>query len=265
MIPARGITGIIQARMGSTRLPQKTLTDISGRPLLWHVVERVRASELLENVVIATTTEPADDVIERFSEESEITIYRGSTHDVLDRYYQAACLSPAKIVVRITADDPFKDPEILDRIVRQLLDDTSLDYVSNTIEPTYPEGLDIEAMTFQTLERAWREAVLPSEREHVTPYIYNHPDIFKLFNMRHHDDLSHLRWTIDYPEDLDFTREVYDRLYPGGVFLMQEILDLLHREPDLIQLNAGISRNESYQASLANEQEQLRKKSGAES
>ena len=159
------------------------------------------------------------------------------------------------MVVRITGDDPFKDPEVIDLIVGHLLAHKELDYVSNTIDPTYPEGVDTEAFTFEALERTWREAKLLSEREHVTPYIYKNPEKFAFQNIRHKNDLSHLRWTIDYEEDLRFAREVCSRLDGKSNFTMGDILALLEKEPELANINRGIERNAGYQASLERETE----------
>jgi len=252
---AKKVVAIIQARMGSTRLPGKTLADISGKPLLAHIIERTKGSRTVNEIVVATTTEPEDRVILSLATEYGVKTYAGSSDDVLDRFYQAARQAEAELIVRVTADDPFKDPEVLDRIVGQILTHPKLAYASNTIEPTYPEGLDIEVFTVGALEQAWREAHLPSEREHVTPYIWKNADQFTLTNIRHNTDLSHLRWTLDYEEDLRFTREVYARLHkPGEIFLMENVLALLEREPELGKINMGILRNEGYLKSLAQDE-----------
>ncbi len=245
------IVGLIQARMGSTRLPGKTLADIVGRPLLAHIIDRVRASETMTALVVATTILPEDQPIEDLARSIGVGIFRGSEDDVLDRFYQAARVAGADIIVRLTADDPFKDPVVLDHLVRYLLSHPELDYVSNTIEPTYPEGLDIEIFTFAALERAWQEARLPSEREHVTSYIWKNPTKFRVANLKHHEDLSHLRWTLDYEEDLIFTRRIYAELHQKRIFLMDDILTLLRQKPELTEINAGIARNVGYLQSLA--------------
>jgi spore coat polysaccharide biosynthesis protein SpsF len=247
------IVAIIQARMGSSRLPGKTLADIAGKPLLAHVIERVRACRLVQQIVVATTTEPVDEAIISLSRQWGAKAYTGSAEDVLDRYYRAAKAADAGVIARITADDPFKDPDVIDEIIERLIDEPGLDYASNTIEPTYPEGLDVEAFTFEALSRAWEEATLPSDREHVTPYIWRQPDKFRAASIRRSPDLSGLRWTIDYKQDLEFTREVYARLYRGRVFRTEEILTLLETEPELAQINQGIIRNGGYLASLEKE------------
>ena len=182
--------------------------------------------------------------------------YTGSSDDVLDRFYQAAKRAKADIIVRITADDPFKDPEVLDHIVEYFLAHSELHYASNSIDPTYPEGLDIEVFRFSALEQAWKEAQLPSDREHVTPHIWKNPDRFNVANVKHDIDLSDLRWTLDYKEDLEFVLEVYARLYSRGIFLMSDILALLEANPELAKINEGIARNAGYKASLQKEDAQ---------
>lgn len=247
------IAAIIQARMGSSRLPGKSLVDISGQPLLKHIVDRAKAAKTVSLVMVATTVDPSDDQIEDACKSWNVPVYRGSGEDVLDRYYEAAKSCSAEVVVRITADDPFKDPEVIDLIVSSLLEKPAADYASNTMEPTYPEGLDVEAMTFKALERAWSEAKLGSEREHVTPYIWKHPDCFTLVSVKQDQDESKMRWTLDYPEDLEFARAVYQELYKGQVFCADKIRSLLTRSPRLAALNQGFVRNAGYIKSIQSE------------
>jgi spore coat polysaccharide biosynthesis protein SpsF len=242
------VVAIIQARMGSTRLRGKSLVEIEGRPLLSHIIERVRESQKVDEIVVATTNGSDDLAIVRRANEEGVSIYRGSDEDVLDRFFRAAEMAAASTIVRITADDPFKDPAIIDLVVGALLIDPQLDYVSNTIRPTFPEGLDVEAFTMAALETAWREARLPSEREHVTPYIWTHPERFHVRNIENSQDFSALRWTLDYEADLQFAREIYRRLYKGKVFYMNDVLSLLRREPSLGKINEGIVRNAAYLA-----------------
>ncbi|MEM2890792.1 MAG: glycosyltransferase family protein [Candidatus Hadarchaeum sp.] len=247
------IVAIVQARMGATRLPGKVMADIVGKPLLWHVINRIKRAKLIGEIVIATTTDREDDVIEKWAKENNLKCYRGSADDVLDRFYQAAKKYGASIIVRVTADDPLKDPVLIDKVIRYYLEHKDkFDYVSNIIKPTYPEGLDVEVFPLKTLERAWREASTKVDREHVTTFIWNNPDKFRLANIEHvGEDISHLRWTLDYPEDLIFTREVYAKLYKKGeVFLMEDVLNLLKRCPELAKINAGHFRFEGYLKSL---------------
>ena len=176
---SRKVLAIIQARMGSTRFPGKVMTDLAGRPLLDHVVKRAQQAHMLTLVRVATSDCPADDIIAQFCKEEEIPYFRGSEEDVLDRFYHAAEHFSADVIVRLTADCPLLDPEIIDRVVK-FFQSGEYDYVSNTrIEPTYPDGLDTEVFRYSALERAWREACLRSEREHVTPYIWKQPTLFR--------------------------------------------------------------------------------------
>lgn len=237
---------IVQARMGSTRLPEKVLMNIGEEPMLWHVHERASHASLLDEVVIATSTEPADDAVAAFCAERGIQCVRGSETDVLDRYYQTAVEMDADTVVRLTADCPFLSPAVVDRVVREY-EASNCEYVSNTFEYTHPDGLDVEVFDMETLEIAWEEATEPSDREHVTPYI-KEADRFDSKNVENIVDMSAyefvdentiLRWTVDYSEDMEFIREVYDRLTGDShwVFDQQSILELLERTPDLRDIN----------------------------
>ena len=244
------IATIIQARMGSTRLPGKVLKDISDHPMVWHVINRVRQAKRLDEVVVATSDGASDDTVAAFCEQEGIPCFRGSENDVLDRYYRAASWIGADTIVRITADCPLIDPVVLDEVVATYLDG-GCDYASNTIERTYPDGLDTEVFSFEVLEKTWRGASLMSEREHVTPYIWRNGELFKLGQVTQEVDLSDLRWTVDEPEDLEFVRKVYEHLYqPGQVFLMEDIVKLLERHPELLEINRGFETNEGYLRSL---------------
>lgn len=241
------IGAIVQARMGSTRLQGKSLADVCGKPLLQRVLERLAHSRYVERVVVATTDQPEDDAIEQLARRLNVEVYRGDVADVLDRFYQAARRFDIAVIVRITADDPFKDPVVLDEIVRHYLEaEGAFDYVSNTIEPSYPEGLDVEVFSWAALERAWREASKPVEREHVTPYIWMQPERFRLRNVRLPHDLSHLRWTVDNEKDLAFARAVYSAFGGERLFLMEDILRLLQESAELRAMNAGPVRHERF-------------------
>ena len=244
------VNAIFQVRMGSTRLPGKILKKIMGRPLLWHVVQRVKAARLVDRIILATTEERKDDQIVKFAKRMKLLYYRGSTDNVLDRVYQAAKKFSSDIIVRITPDDPFKDPKIIDEFVSYFLKN-KFDYISNTIKPTYPEGLDIEIFSFSALEKAWLKAKKPSEKEHLTPYIWKNPKKFKIKNLALKKNLSFMRWTIDHQKDLDFAREVYKKLYPKKkIFLMQDILNLLNKNSDFQKINQGTAYHEGYLKSL---------------
>lgn len=249
------IIGIIQARMGSTRLPGKVLADVQGRSLIAHVVERCAAAKCLQRVVIATTGQPEDDRLAAHVRDTlGVDVFRGSTDDVLDRFYQCALHYAPDIVVRITADDPLKDPEIIDRAVAILREDAGADYCSNAIRPTFPEGLDIEAFRFPALAAAAAEARLPSEREHVTPFIWSRPQRFRIRNFEHEEDLSAWRLTVDKPADLDLMRAIFAALgTKNNKFSYRAVIDLLKRRPELRDINSGTVRNEGYLRSLQEE------------
>lgn len=248
MIQKPRVVGIVQARMGSTRLPGKVLMEIVGHPMLWHVVDRVRQAETLDKVVVATSDDPSDHAIAFFCKREGIPCFQGSKDDVLDRYYRAAEWIGADVIVRITADCPLIDPDVVDDIVKYYMEG-DYDYVSNTAPPTFPDGLDAEVFSFQALERAWCEAKWQSEREHVTPYIRKHPELFRTGNVAYREDLSHMRWTVDEPQDLEFVRAVYSFL-KNVSFRMTDVLNLLKKHPKLMEINAGIKRNEGYQKSV---------------
>jgi spore coat polysaccharide biosynthesis protein SpsF len=240
------VTAIIQARTGSTRLPNKIFSDIVGKPLIWHIVNRIRACKKVENIIIATTTNPLDDVIDKWGFKQNIRIFRGSETNVLDRFYQAAITFKSEGIVRITADDPFKDPQLIDSLV-SFFEDNALDFAYNNFPPTFPEGLDTEVFSFTALEKAKSIAIDPFELEHVTQHFYRNPDIFKQANFPYRRDLSELRWTIDTEPDLIMAREIYKELYKeGDVFLMKDILNLLKRKPYLKEININVERSTMY-------------------
>jgi spore coat polysaccharide biosynthesis protein SpsF len=243
------IVAMIQARMASTRLPGKILADVAGEPLLSHVVRRVESAGKPDLIVVATTDLPGDDPTVGFCAERNIACFRGSEEDVLDRFYQAARHFSADILVRLTADCPLLDPQVIDKVINVFLQGGH-DYVSNTLRPTYPDGLDTEVFDIAALERAWKNASLKSEREHVTPFIWKHPDLFRLANVENETDLHRWRWTVDMPEDLEFIREVYAGFKDRLIFDTKEIMDFLINNPHLQDINAAFDRNEGYQKSL---------------
>lgn len=244
------IAAIIQARMGSTRLPGKTLLPIEGRPMLWHVVERVRRSKYISQIVIATTEKSQDDVLAEFARTSRLGLYRGSEEDVLDRFYQAAIVHGVQSIVRVTPDCPLHDPVVIDAVVSEYLRG-GYDYAANTLTYTYPEGLDVEVFSFHALERAWKEAAKQSDREHVTSYIRNHPDVFRIKDVRGPYQCGTFHWSVDEPADLEFVHAVYRHLYrEGAIFGLEEVLALLKAHPNLAQINAGVEINAGYKKSL---------------
>jgi len=235
------IVSIIQARTGSTRLPRKVLHDLAGEPLLARVVERVARTPSIDAVVVATTTEPGDDEIEKLCEARSWACYRGSSQDLLDRYYQAAIWSKADIVMRVCSDSPLVDPEIQDRLARQFLErQPNVDYMSTILDHrTYPLGLDGEVFRIDVLERAWREDRDPAYREHATPYIYRHPEIFRLEGMFSDVDYSGYRLTVDTPEDYEVLRRIYDH-FGHDRFSWREAISLLEANPEWHAINRHI-------------------------
>lgn len=248
------IVAIIQARMSSTRLPGKVLANIAGRPMLWHVVHRVHQARLIDRVVVATSTKTADDPIVDFCQQEGIKYFRGSEEDVLDRFYRTARHFGADPIVRITADCPLIDPEVIDKVISMYLEN-DYDYVTNTLRYTYPDGLDTEIISFKALEHAWREAERPRDREHVTPFIRN-SGFFSVLNVENERDLSREehRWVVDEPRDLEFMREVHAQLGQNSkTFGMREVLALLAEHPEIRAINQGIIRNEGVYLSMAEE------------
>jgi len=247
------ILAILQARMGSTRLPGKILKPILGEPMLFRQIERLRRCRSFEALVVATSTEASDDALAAECRARGVNIVRGSVNDVLDRFITAMGDFKPSAVVRLTGDCPLADPDVIDAVFA-FFKHGGYDYASNVAPPTYPDGLDVEIMTAACLLRAHAEAVLPSEREHVTPYIRNHPELFKIGNYAGPVDLSGLRWTVDEPADFAFVSEVYQALYPQKPdFCLADILALLKARPELSSINSIFERNEGLKKSLRNE------------
>ncbi len=242
------ISAIIQARMGSTRLPGKVLKEVLGKPILWHLINRIKKAKLINEIIIATTKNEIDRPILKFAEENGIKNYAGSEEDVLDRYYQTAKKFNADPIVRITADCPLIDPEIIDSVVRYYLD-KEYDYVANTLEPTtFPDGMDVEVFSFKNLEKIWKEATLPSQREHVTFYFWQNPEIFSVGRYNLDEDLSQYRLTLDYPEDLTLITIIFKELYSrNDQFDLYDIIKFLRNNPELPKINSHIGRNTGWQ------------------
>lgn len=240
---------IIQARMGSTRLPGKVMKTLCGRTVLAHVVSRVRACPLVDEVVVATTLSADDDAIAREAARCGVGVFRGSEEDVLSRYYHAAAERRADVVVRITSDCPLFDPKLLEEMLCRFLSRRrnvpAPDYLSNSLERSYPRGLDAEIMTFDALAKAWREGTEPYQREHVTPYIYQHPELFILENYGNLEDLSFHRWTLDTDDDLRLIAKIYAALgREDGFFSTARVLDLLRDNPAWLEINAHVRQKE---------------------
>lgn len=235
------VVAIIQARVSSSRLPRKVLMDIAGRSMLEHVVGRLRQVPEVDEVVIATSTDPSDDEIVSFCEDHDITVRRGSLDDVLERYWSAARDVGADVVVRATSDCPLLDPAVISLVVRRYLQG-DVDYASNRLpgHRTYPVGLDVEAFGVDTLDRAHREATQPFEREHVTPYVYCDDHDFRLACVDTDAPAPTERWTVDTAEDLAFVREVFARL-PDGVTDWLELKAIVEADPELRAINAHVA------------------------
>lgn len=235
---------IVQARMGSTRLPGKILKEILEKPLLSYQLERLRKVKKADVVVIATTTNPSDHAVVDFCHLEQIPLFRGSEDDVLDRYFQAAKSFGADVVVRVTGDCPLIDPKVIDQVIDFYIKNyPNYQYVTNTLERTFPRGLDVEVISFEALEKAAKEANLPREREHVTPYIYSHPDLFSLGSVTHISNESNHRWTVDTEEDFQLITKILTALYPTKPdFTMDDVLDLLKHHPEWSKINAHIEQ-----------------------
>lgn len=233
------VVAIIQARMGSTRLPGKVLKDLGGETVLARVVTRVRRATLLDEIVVATSVQPADDAIVQECERLSVACFRGDEADVLDRYYRAAQKFAADSVVRITADCPLIDPELIDAAVRAFLEQTA-DYATNSLLVTYPPGLDVEVFTAEALACAWRSAKQDYERAHVTPYLYQNPGLFKIVSLTAESDYSNYRWTLDTAEDLEMIRAIYEHFEQSGSIRWREVLRLMESEPKLAEVNSQV-------------------------
>ncbi len=235
--------------MSSSRLPGKVLKEASGRPLLERMVERVQKASLVDETWIATTIDPSDDELADFCRDRGLHCYRGSLLDVLDRYYQAALQTKAELVVRLTGDCPFIDPDLIDKTIGALLESRA-DFACNRLPPplkrTYPIGLDVEVCTFAALSRAWQEAKEKHEREHVMPYLYEEAGRFKVVKIDHSEDLGELRWTVDTSQDLEFVRAVYEKMNGRNDFTWLEVLQLVRQHPELAAINAGVQHKSMF-------------------
>ena len=258
------VVAIIQARMSSSRLPGKVLSDIAGQPMLARVLARTARATSVHQVLVATTTNASDNPLAACCDSMSISYTRGSLYDVLDRYYQAASEAQAAVVVRITGDCPVIDPALIDDCVKALLEG-SFDFTCNRLPPpftrTYPIGLDTEVCTFEALEKAWNESTESFHREHVMPYLYEGVKLsavssqlsegisqrgFKIAQLHHDPDYGQMRWTVDTPEDLEFMRQVYARIDGNNDFTWQDVLQLVLKEPELAAINSSVRHKTLY-------------------
>jgi spore coat polysaccharide biosynthesis protein SpsF len=241
---------VLQARFSSSRLPGKVLKPVLGQPMLSLQIERIQRSRLIDRLIVATSNLEDDDPIAYLCDQLEVECFRGSLDDVLDRFYQAIISVTPDNVVRLTGDCPLCDPIGIDRLIDFHVAG-GYDYSSNTIVPTYPDGLDVEIFRFSCLAAAHKEAILPSQREHVTPFIHQQPQRFKLGDYRNEIDLSSLRWTVDEQLDLDLITKIYESLYPANPeFTTEDILAWLQANPDWKFYNTKFQRNEGLVKSL---------------
>ncbi len=248
------ILAILQARASSSRLPQKVLKPILGVPMVLRQAERIKQSKKIDQLLLATSTDPQDQAIQDHCKLVNLECFRGNLNDVLDRFYQAAKPWKPDHVVRLTGDCPLVDPTLIDEIIQFHLNG-KFDYTSNSLNPTFPDGLDCEVIRASALEIAWKEATLKTEREHVTPFFYQHPKRFKIGDFQSPENYSHLRWTVDEADDFKLITEIYKSLYPHNPnFRFQDILNLIETRPELKTWNTSHKRNEGYAKTLAEEQ-----------
>ena len=242
MSPLINIITVIQARMGSSRLPGKVVMSLAGKPLIVRIVERIKRAKLCGVVVVAATNAPEDDIIEDICKREQIEIFRGDTYDLLDRHYRAGLKYNADVVVKIPSDCPLIDPMIVDKVLAYYVNNQDeFDFVSNLHPPTYPDGNDVEVVTMEALQKAWLFAKQDFEREHMTPYIWENPSQFRIGNVAWETGYNYsmtYRWTIDYEEVFIFIKSVYDELYAvNPAFGLYDILSLLERKPTLKNIN----------------------------
>lgn len=230
---------LLQARCSSRRLPGKVLAELGGKPLVRHAVDRLRRARRLRDVMVVTSRESSDDPLAEYCLAEGIPLFRGSLDDVLDRYYRAASAASATSVLRATADCPFLDPELVDRVC-EIFEAERCDYAANVLERTYPKGLDVEALRFEALAEAWRSAEAPGEREHVTVWVRERPGRFRFGSVRQDEDQSAMRWTVDEPADLEFARAVV-RALGRDDFDRHALLELLARRPEVAAINAHVT------------------------
>jgi len=243
--------------MGSSRLPGKVLMNSgNGMPLLYYVINQLRHCSKVKNLVIATTTNQEDDEIEKFADNNSVNVFRGSEKDVLDRYFQCAKKYSFSTIVRITSDCPLIDPQIVDKVIERFFSG-NYDYATNTLIRTFPIGTDAEVFSFSALETAWKNAQLPSEREHVTPHLRNKGN-FKTINVENDTNISNLRLTVDRIEDFELINEILNNLSINPIHL-ENILELFSRKPELIEINKHINHNEGFNKSLEEDKEFIKK------
>lgn len=235
---------IVQARMGSTRLPGKTFREVLGHPLLGYLIDRLKRVKGSPPIIVATTTKAIDNVLVTFATGQEIFSFRGSEDNVLERFYLAAKARELDVIVRVTADCPLIDPAVIDLAIKTFVEEyPKVDYVSNALNRTYPRGMDVEVFSFKALEKAYTQAEEASEREHVTPYIYRHPEFFVIKDFKAPKDHSAYRWTVDTPEDFELIEKLLSAVYPKTPqFTLEDLLKQMELHPDWIKINQHIEQ-----------------------
>ena len=247
---------IVQARMGSSRLPGKVMKKIANKFLLDYVLDQLKSSKRIEKIFVATTTLPMDNLICEHLSSKNIAFFRGSPDDVLDRYFQCAKFFSIDTIVRITADNPLIDPNIVDLVINKY-NNTTCDYGTNCLPRTFPYGTEVEIFSFEKLHQVWLNAKKSSEREHVTPYFYNHPELFKIINLKNSKNISNLRWTIDRENDLKLFQTIVSKINHRPI-LLNDILALYSKEPKLFEQNKPIIQNEGYIKSLKDDDKKIK-------
>lgn len=245
------ITSIIQIRLNSSRLKRKALLKIENISLIEHLLSQLSYSTQIDKKILATTTELIDDDIEKLAKNLGVTCFRGNSLDVLDRYFQCAKFFNLETIVRISGDAPIIDPQIVDKVIQYYLDN-DFDYVNNFFERTYPIGTEVEIFSFDVLQKCWKDAKKSSEREHVTPFIYNNPDKFKIGFTKNNENLSNLHWTVDRIEDYEFVKSIIERIKKRPI-LLNDVLQILQNEPELKKINYHIDPFEGYKKSIEND------------
>jgi spore coat polysaccharide biosynthesis protein SpsF (cytidylyltransferase family) len=243
---------MIQARTGSKRFPRKVLAKIKNKPMIWHVINRAKKVSNVQQIILVTTKRKEDKILLGLAERLRVKAFAGHTYDVLARYYNCASKFNADPIIRITGDCPLIDPTIINKMLKFYLEN-DYDYVCNIMNPTYPDGLDVEIFSFNVLEKINKLSKMKSEREHVTPFIRKNLQKFRTFNYKNDMDLSNFRWTVDEKKDLKFVSKIYSKFGSKLVFTMKEILQVLLENPEISEINKGIVRNEGYLKSIKND------------
>tara|TARA_B100001245_G_C22850543_1_gene408877 strand:+ start:268 stop:1038 length:771 start_codon:yes stop_codon:yes gene_type:complete len=246
------VTCIIQARTRSERLPNKVLKEIENLPMICHIINRVKKAKNIDQIILATSNTDTDKILLDIAKKFKIIGFAGDEKDVLDRFYNAAIMYAANPIVRITGDCPLVDPILLDKMV-EFYQANDYDYMSNTIERTFPDGLDIEIFSSEVLKISNKEAKWLSEREHVTPYILKNQNDFRIYNYKNKQNLSNLRWCVDEEDDLIMIRKIFQEMRPNQFFSTDDALKIILKRPDISKINSGIMTNEGYEKSLKND------------